>query len=83
MTVTPSAKPPEEMAFEEAMAALEAVVNQLERGDVKLDESISLYERGAKLKKRCEDLLKDAQEKVEKIRLAEGRVVGAEPVTGL
>jgi len=76
-------KPPAEMAFEEAMAALEAVVSQLERGEVKLEESIALYERGAALKARCEVLLADAQEKVEKIRLAEGRVAGTEPVSGL
>jgi len=76
-------KPPAEMAFEEAMAALEAVVSQLERGEVKLEESIALYERGAALKARCEVLLREAEEKVEKIRLAEGRAVGTEPVTGL
>ena len=40
-------------------------------------------ERGAALKARCEVLLREAEEKVEKIRLAEGRAVGAEPVTGL
>ena len=76
-------KPPAEMAFEEAMAALEALVSQLERGEVKLEESIALYERGAALKARCEVLLADAHEKVEKIRLAEGRVAGTEPVSGL
>ena len=76
-------KPVAEMAFEEAMAALEGVVTQLERGEVKLEESIALYERGAALKARCEVLLREAEEKVEKIRLAEGRAVGAEPVTGL
>jgi exodeoxyribonuclease VII small subunit len=76
-------KPVAEMAFEEAMQALEGVVTQLERGEVKLEESIALYERGAALKARCEVLLREAEEKVEKIRLAEGRVVGAEAVTGL
>lgn len=76
-------RPVAEMAFEEAMAALEAVVTQLERGEVKLEESIALYERGAALKARCEVLLREAEEKVEKIRLAEGRAVGTEPVTGL
>ena len=45
-------KPVAEMAFEEAMAALEGVVTQLERGEVKLEESIALYERGAALKAR-------------------------------
>ena len=76
-------KPVAEMAFEEAMAALERVVTQLERGEVKLEESIQLYETGAKLKARCDALLKDAEEKVEKIRAAEGRAVGTEAVTGL
>jgi len=47
-----SDKPIEEMTFEQAMAELEAVVDQLDRGDVALDESIKLYERGALLKKR-------------------------------
>jgi len=58
-----------EMSFEEAMAALEGVVNQLDSGDVPLDQSIALYERGAELKKRCEAKLREAEEKVAKITL--------------
>ncbi|MFZ1471120.1 MAG: exodeoxyribonuclease VII small subunit [Paracoccaceae bacterium] len=76
-------KPVPEMSFEEAMAALESVVTQLERGEVALEQSIALYERGAALKARCDALLKDAEEKVEKIRLAEGRAVGTDPVEGM
>ena len=72
-----------EMSFEEAMAALEAVVTQLERGDVALEQSIALYERGAALKARCAGKLQDAEEKVEMIRAAEGRAVGVTPVEGL
>lgn len=53
-----------QMSFEEAMKALEGVVTQLERGDVPLDQSITLYERGAELKKHCETKLKEAEEKV-------------------
>ena len=45
-----SEKPIEGMSFEEAMAALEQVVGSLERGEVPLDQSIALYERGAALK---------------------------------
>ena len=45
--------PVEEMTFEQAMAELEQVVGQLERGEVPLEQSIALYERGAKLKARC------------------------------
>jgi exodeoxyribonuclease VII small subunit len=48
-----TAKAVSEMSFEEAMAALEQVVNQLERGEVALEESIALYERGAALKAHC------------------------------
>ena len=54
----------EEMSFEQAMGELEQVVSQLERGDVPLEQSISLYERGAELKKRCKTKLKEAEEKV-------------------
>lgn len=53
----------EEMSFETAMAELEQVVTQLERGDVALDASIALYERGAALKAHCEAKLKSAEEK--------------------
>ncbi|QFT64732.1 exodeoxyribonuclease VII small subunit [Roseivivax halotolerans] len=77
-------KPVEEMSFEEAMRALEEVVGQLERGDVPLEQSIALYERGAKLKKRCEQKLKEAEEKVAAITLdAEGQPKGTTPVEGL
>lgn len=72
-----------EMSFEEAMAALEGVVSQLERGEVPLEQSIALYERGAALKAHCAAKLKDAEEKVELIRSAEGRALGATPVEGL
>ncbi len=61
-----------EMTFEDAIKELETVVGQLERGDVALDESIALYERGAALKARCEAKLKEAEEKVAKITLGEG-----------
>ncbi|MFN7052943.1 MAG: exodeoxyribonuclease VII small subunit [Gemmobacter sp.] len=83
MTEKPAEKPVGEMSFEEAMAALEQVVGQLERGDVALDASIALYERGAALKAHCEAKLKDAEEKVELIRAAEGRAIGTTPVEGM
>lgn len=73
-----------EMTFEQAMAELEQVVGRLERGDVPLEDSIKLYERGAALKKRCEAKLKEAEEKVEAITLdAEGKPAGTKPVEGL
>ncbi len=76
--------PVDQMTFEQAMKELEAVVGQLERGDVALDQSIALYERGAALKKRCEDELKRAEEKVAAITLdADGQPTGTSPVEGL
>lgn len=72
-----------DMSFEEAMKELEQVVGQLERGDVALDDSIKLYERGAALKARCEAKLKEAEEKVAKITLdGQGQAVGTEPLDG-
>lgn len=76
-------KPVADLSFEEAMAALEQVVNQLERGDVALEASIALYERGAALKKHCADKLKAAEEKVELIRAQEGRATGTTPAEGM
>ena len=73
-----------EMTFEEAMGELERVVGQLERGDVALDDSIRLYERGAALKAHCEAKLKAAEEKVAQITLGEGgQPSGTVPVEGL
>ena len=76
-------KPVTEMTFEEAMAELEKVVTQLERGDVALNESIEIYERGEALKKHCEALLSAAENRIEKIRLDRaGKPVGVEPLDG-
>ncbi len=76
--------PVADMTFEQAMKELEQVVGRLERGDVALDESITLYERGAALKKRCEAKLKEAEEKVAAITLdGDGQPTGTKPVEGL
>ena len=69
MTDLPPQTPVDEMSFEQAMAELEQVLGQLEGGDVALDDSIKLYERGAALKARCETKLKEAEEKVAAITL--------------
>lgn len=71
----------DEMSFEDAMQELESVVGKLERGEVPLEDSIALYERGAALKARCETKLKEAEEKVAKITLNEtGQPTGHEPL---
>jgi exodeoxyribonuclease VII small subunit len=72
-----------EMSFEDALRELEQVVGKLERGEVPLDESIALYERGAFLKGRCETKLKEAEEKVAKLTLdSDGKPTGTAPLDG-
>jgi exodeoxyribonuclease VII small subunit len=72
------------MSFEEAMKKLEAVVRDLESGNVELEKSIALYEEGARLKAHCEKKLKEAEEKVAKITLGpDGAPTGTVPVEGL
>ena len=74
----------QDMSFEEAMAELERVVGQLDSGNVDLEKSIALYERGAALKAHCETKLKAAEEKVAQITLdANGQPKGTTPVEGL
>ena len=62
--------------FEQAMARLEEIVNILERGDAPLEESLSLFEEGAKLMKQCSDLLDKAEQKVTKLTVtADGELI--------
>ena len=71
----------EQMSFEEALSALEAIVQQLERGDVPLDHSITLYERGEKLRAACQKRLDAAQARIEKIVTnADGSPSGTTPL---
>ncbi|MGI9394169.1 MAG: exodeoxyribonuclease VII small subunit [Boseongicola sp.] len=70
-----------DMSFEEAMKALEDVVGRLEAGEVPLEDSIKLYERGAELKAHCQKKLAEAEEKVAQISLDEnGQPTGTTPV---
>ena len=59
--------PVESLSFEAALSELETIVEKLEGGDVALEESIKIYERGAALKAHCEARLKSAELKVEQI----------------
>lgn len=67
----------ETMSFEDALRELEQIVHRLEAGDVPLEDSIRIYERGAALKAHCEKRLKEAELKVEKV------VLGADGPKGL
>ncbi|HVZ50350.1 MAG TPA: exodeoxyribonuclease VII small subunit [Pseudolabrys sp.] len=69
------------MPFEQAIQELESIVKRLEEGKVPLEESVAIYERGEALKARCEDLLRQAEARVEKITLdASGKPTGSEPL---
>ena len=69
------------MAFERAIEELESIVKDLESGKVPLEQSVALYERGEALKKRCDELLRQAEARVEKITLdATGRPAGSAPL---
>lgn len=69
-----------EMNFEDALRALEDVVRKLESGDVPLDQSIDLYERGEKLRQHCQARLDAAQARIEKIvQGPDGRAAGTAP----
>ncbi len=75
--------PVTEMSFEQALKELEAIVQELEAGKVDLEKSIERYERGEALKGHCERLLKEAEGRVERIRLsANGKPAATEPLDG-
>jgi exodeoxyribonuclease VII small subunit len=67
------------MSFEDALGELETIVRELEDGRIKLDQAISAYERGARLKTHCEKKLAEAKAKVEKISLGPAGPEGVEP----
>jgi len=69
------------LSFERALEELETIVKRLEDGKVPLEESVAIYERGEALKRRCEELLRQAEARVDKITTdANGQVTGTEPL---
>jgi exodeoxyribonuclease VII small subunit len=69
------------LPFERAIEELETIVKRLEEGKVPLEESVAIYERGEALKKRCQELLDQAEARVQKITLdASGKPTGSEPL---
>lgn len=72
---------PADLPFERALEQLEEIVRRLEKGDVPLDESVTIYERGEALKRHCETLLKRAEERIQKITLGpDGQAAGVAPL---
>ena len=69
------------LSFEEALAELRKIVEELEQGEGKLEQFIEAYQRGALLKKHCEAKLREAQERIQKISLdPDGKPSGSEPL---
>jgi exodeoxyribonuclease VII small subunit len=69
------------LSFERALEELESIVKRLEDGKVPLEESVTIYERGEALKRRCEELLRQAEARVDKITTdASGQPNGTEPL---
>jgi exodeoxyribonuclease VII small subunit len=86
--MNPNADTPRELAaeiagmpFEQALEQLETIVKRLEQGNVPLEDSIAIYERGEALKKHCEALLKRAEARIEKITVGpNGQATGTTPL---
>ncbi len=71
----------QELSFERAIEELESIVKRLEEGKVPLEESVAIYERGEMLKRRCDELLRQAEARVEKITFdVTGKPTGTEPL---
>lgn len=73
--------PPAEPSFEQALAELEAIVDQLERGDLSLQDSLSSFERGVALTAICQRALSEAEQRVE-ILTGKGSDARLEPFDG-
>lgn len=72
---------PADMPFEAALEQLEDIVRKLERGDVPLEQSVTIYERGETLKRHCEQLLKRAEARIQRITLGpDGKAGGTAPL---
>lgn len=70
-----------DLPFEKALEELEGIVRRLEKGDVPLDESVSIYERGERLKRHCEGLLQKAEARIQTITLGpDGQASGVAPL---
>ncbi len=69
---------PQKITFEQAMTELEEIVRKLENGQIPLEEAVKTYEKGIELKKICEEKLKNAEMKIEKLTLKDEKPIGTE-----
>ena len=61
--------------FEVNLKKLEVIVDKLESGNIGLEESVKLYEEGMKIKKICDNKLKDIEMQIKKIKIEDNKVV--------
>ena len=73
----------EKMSFEDAMKELEKLVDSLDKGDVSLDQAITAYDRGSKLKEYCEKKLNEAKMKIETIQSSDKKDVVVDQLTSI
>ncbi len=71
-----------ELKFEEAMQELETIANELEKGDLSLEESVTKFEEGMKLSKQCNDIIEKAEKKITILLQKEGKLVEENFVAG-
>lgn len=64
----------QEIKFEEAMQELETITSKLEKGDLSLEESVSNFEEGMKLAKKCNDILEEAEKKIKVLVQKDGNL---------
>lgn len=64
----------EEKSFEELMKSLEEIASQLEKGDLNLEESISKFEEGMRLSKKCNEIIENAEKKITILLQKDGKV---------
>ena len=63
-----------DLSFEDNLKTLEDIVEQLESGDVDLDKSVEVYEKGMNLKKICEEKLKKVENQIKKIKVENNKI---------
>lgn len=68
----------QKITFEQAMSELDEIVRKLENGQIPLEEAVKTYEKGMELKKICEEELKNAEMKIEKLQIQNGTPVQTE-----
>lgn len=61
----PSEKADAELSFEDALTQVESVIESIEAGEIGLEKSLTEYERGVRLLKRCRDILANAEHRIE------------------